>query len=371
MESNPLVSVVTPFYNTEEFLAQCIESVVAQSYTHWEYILVDNYSTDGSSEIAKGYAEKYPGKIRLVHTDRFLSQVQNYNFALSLISPNSKYCKVVQADDWIFPECLQQMVKVAEEHPSVGIVSAYELEEDHASLNGLPYPSPEVSGRDICRLNLINNIPLFGTPTSILMRSDLVRSRSPFYDEHYAPFEDGHACFEALRTWNFGFVHQVLTYSRRSNESILARIRPFQMILFIRLAELVTHGPKYLSVGEYRACLKTAEKTYFYFLGLSALQGVYGGAEFWKFHRESLASINYRMSRTFMAKWILVVLFDYLGNPKRLCEYLWPRRHRIASAFLRIFKTLRTAFPKRAKKGRTEAVQVTEYAADSGRVLDR
>jgi hypothetical protein len=44
----------------------------------------------------------------------FLSQVQNYNFALSRISPDSKYCKMVQADDWLFPDCVRSMVEVAE-----------------------------------------------------------------------------------------------------------------------------------------------------------------------------------------------------------------------------------------------------------------
>ena len=111
MESSPLVSVVTPFYNTREFLAECIESVLRQTYTNWEYILVDNCSTDGSSDIAEQYAARFPETIRLIHTASFLSQVRNYNFALSHISHDSKYCKMVQADDWIFPDCLRSMVE--------------------------------------------------------------------------------------------------------------------------------------------------------------------------------------------------------------------------------------------------------------------
>ena len=90
MESIPLVSVVTPFYNTRDFLAECIESVLRQTYSNFEYILVDNCSTDGSSDIAKQYAARFPDKIRLLHTESFLSQVQNYNFALSCISPEQQ-----------------------------------------------------------------------------------------------------------------------------------------------------------------------------------------------------------------------------------------------------------------------------------------
>ncbi len=346
MESIPLVSVVTPFYNTQDYLAECIESVLRQTHTNFEYILVDNCSTDGSSDIAKQYAARFPNKIRLFHTESFLSQVQNYNFGLSLISPNSKYCKIVQADDWIFPECLRSMVELAEAHPKVGIVSAYELEGDHASLGGLPYPSPEVTGREVCRLFFLKNIHLFGTPTSLLMRSELVRSRNPFYEERHAPFEDSHACFDALRTWNFGFVHQVLTYSRRDNESILSRIRPFRFELFSRLAKIIAHGHNYLSEDEYQWYLKDAERRYFYFLGRSAWQG--RDAQFWEFHRGRLASINYSLNFSFLAKWILIVLLDDIGNPKRTLEYLWPRRKRIFSAGSRFIGTIHRTFIRKA-----------------------
>jgi glycosyltransferase involved in cell wall biosynthesis len=348
MESTPLVSVVTPFYNTADFLAECIESVLRQTYTNWEYILVNNHSTDGSDKIAQSYVDRFPDKIRLVHTDTFLSQVKNYNFALSVISRDSKYCKMVQADDWIFPECLKSMVEVAEAHPKVGIVAGYELEGDRISLNGLPYPRPEVAGRDICRLNFIDNIPLFGSPTSILMRSEIIRSRTPFYREELWPFEDSHACFETLHTWNYGFVHQVLTYARRDNESgsISGRIRPFQMILFIRLSELVIQGKFYLTESEYNACLRKAEHQYFYFLGLSALQGM-RNPQFWEWHKERLASIGYSLNLAFISKWMLLVFFDYIGNPKRTFEYLWPRRGRVFAAARRFLEVLHQTFVRK------------------------
>src|SRR5437763_12230991 len=103
--AEPLVSVVTPFYNTEAYLAECIESVLAQSHRDFEYILVNNRSTDRSADIAEQYARRDP-RIRLFHNDTFLTQIQNYNQALRRISPESRYFKMVQADDFIFPRCL-------------------------------------------------------------------------------------------------------------------------------------------------------------------------------------------------------------------------------------------------------------------------
>ncbi|MGD0229497.1 MAG: glycosyltransferase family A protein, partial [Syntrophorhabdales bacterium] len=189
----PLVSVVTPFYNTGEYLAECIESVLAQSYRNWEYILVNNRSTDKSLEIANNYAAK-DVRARVYTNETFLTQVQNYNHALSLIAPESKYCKIVQADDWIFPQCLTEMVEVAEAHPSTGIIGACRLDDRTVNCDGLPYRSTFVPGRDICRLSLLRKCFVFGSPTSIMFRSDIVRGREPFYGES-SYHEDTEACY--------------------------------------------------------------------------------------------------------------------------------------------------------------------------------
>ena len=300
----PRVSFVTPFFNTEKYLAECIESVLRQTYRNWDYVLVNNRSTDGSVRIAENYAKQFPERVRIEHNPEFISQVQNYNHALRLISPESRYCKVVQADDWLFPECVKSMVEVAEAHPTVGIVAAYELEGDKVGLDGLLYPSPAVPGRDICRLYFLEGKYLFGTPTSLLLRSELVRSRDPFYDERLAPFEDGHACFELLKTWDFGFAHQVLTYSRRDNESILSRARPFNLELLIRLSMLVAHGRNFLDAQEFDRCLRDAERNYFHYLAKCACARQRKSSEFWEYHRNGLAAINYSLGWRLLGKWI-------------------------------------------------------------------
>src|SRR5271165_1069131 len=152
--SQPLVSIVTPVYNEAGYLADCIESVLAQTYQNWDFTIIDNCSTDGSLEVALRYAAKDP-RIRIHQNQQFLRVIPNHNVALRQISAESKYCKVVLGDDWIFPNCLEQMVAVAEAHPSVGIVGAYVLEGQRVACTGLPYPSPLVCGREICRRHLL------------------------------------------------------------------------------------------------------------------------------------------------------------------------------------------------------------------------
>jgi glycosyltransferase involved in cell wall biosynthesis len=130
----PLVSIITPIYNEEIHLAECIESVEAQTYHDWEYIIVDNCSTDGSAQIAREYAKK-DRRIKVIQNSRCLRALPNHNFALSQISNDSKYCKIVFADDWIFPECLERMVALAEEYPSIGLIGAYVLEGQKATFS--------------------------------------------------------------------------------------------------------------------------------------------------------------------------------------------------------------------------------------------
>lgn len=324
-ESQPLVSVVTPVYNTEKYLAECIESVIAQTYKNWEYVIVNNCSTDRSLEIARHYAQQ-DARIRVHDNDEFLKQFQNWNHAMRQISPESKYCKVVHADDWLFPECIARMVEVAEAYPSVGIVGAYRLDEDRVNLARLPYPSTVVSGREICRKTLMSNLFVFGSPTSLLIRSDIIRNRPTFYDE--STFHaDTQVCFEILRDADFGFVHQVLTYTRRHNDSLTSLTRRFNTRRLGMFICLVKYGPVYLSKEDYQRCLKRVIEDYHRFLGRSVWD--LKGKEFWNFHKEELEKLGYPISRAKLVRSFFLGLFDLIETSRRVrCAMEERKRHK-------------------------------------------
>src|SRR5688572_13258936 len=77
----PLVTAITIFLNAERFFEEAIKSVFDQTYDQWELLLVDDGSTDGSTQIARWYAEGFPGKVRLLehpgHENRGMSASRN------------------------------------------------------------------------------------------------------------------------------------------------------------------------------------------------------------------------------------------------------------------------------------------------------
>ena len=319
--SQPLVSVVTPMYNGAQYLQECIESVLAQTYQNWDYTIVDNCSLDNSVEIANRYAEK-DSRIRIRTNQQFLRAIPNHNCALRQISAASKYCKMVFADDWIFPDCLERMVSVAEDHPSVGIVGAYVLQGTEVICTGLPYPTRVVGGREICRLHLLNKLYVFGSANAVLYRSDLVRKTDTFFDEGNI-HADTEACFAVLKNSDFGFVPQVLTFSRVRPGSLSRISSDMQTSLAGMLQILVKHGADYLTREELQDHLDSHVAYYYRFLGKSLLLNRGRTIDY---HRRKLIEAGVGFSWGRIAKGTLAALWDFALNPKDAIEKLLKAR---------------------------------------------
>ena len=322
MPSQPLVSVVVPAYNEAVHLGECLESVLAQTHVNWECIVVDNCSMDGTAEIARQYAAK-DARIRVQLNEDFVRAVANHNRALRQISSASKYCKIVFADDWMFPECLERMISVAEEHPSVGIVGAYGLQGRQVMWVGLPYPSKLVPGREVCRKLFLDNLYVFGTSTSLLYRASVVRARDPFYNESNLHC-DSEVCLAVLQDWDFGFVNQVLTFTRVREGSLQEFSTQTNTLIAGRLHDLVTYGAAFLSPEEFERCLELKSSEYYDFLAANVLR--HRGENFWAYHKRKLdeSGVGFhraRVIRAFLAKVLAAAL-----NPKKSIERLFKGR---------------------------------------------
>ncbi|PKP73771.1 MAG: glycosyl transferase family 2 [Alphaproteobacteria bacterium HGW-Alphaproteobacteria-6] len=119
--SGPLVSVIIIFLNGERYIAEAIDSVLAQDLADWELILIDDGSSDGATAIARRYAEADPGRIRLAehpgHENRGMSASRNAGLALA----RGRYVAFLDADDIWLPARLGHHVAILEARPDVAM----------------------------------------------------------------------------------------------------------------------------------------------------------------------------------------------------------------------------------------------------------
>ena len=268
--STPLVSVVVPVHQGAGTLTDCLESIVNQTYQHWDCAIVENCSTDASLDISRQFAAQEP-RIRVVENRTFLPAMANHNAALRQISPDCKYCKVVFGDDWIYPDCLSEMVGLAEEHPSVGFVGAYWRHGSQIAGLGLEPSTTVFAGRDVGRRHFLESLYAFGSANSLLYRADLVRARQPFFNESNI-HADTEVCFDLLKSSDFGFVHKTLTFTRIRPGSLTARSTELQTYFASTLRALLAHGRDYLTPEEFDRLLDRRLSDYYQFLSASLLR---------------------------------------------------------------------------------------------------
>jgi glycosyltransferase involved in cell wall biosynthesis len=118
----PRVSVVTPFFNSEKYLEEAIRSVLWQIYDNWELLLVDDGSTDGSTAIAKRYAERYPDRIFYLCHEESRNLGKSVSRNLGIQSASGKYLALLDADDVFLPEKLARQVAFLEACPDLVMV---------------------------------------------------------------------------------------------------------------------------------------------------------------------------------------------------------------------------------------------------------
>ncbi len=319
----PLVSVLTPVYNGEKYLAECIESVMKQDYANWEYIIVNNCSTDKTYEIASYYAE-LDGRIRVECNATHVGLIENHNIALRCASQGSKYCKIVSADDWIYPECISKMVDLAENYPRVAIIGCYALTSVGVKHVGLNPKESVFEGKEVCRWQLMGDSQVMGAPTCFLYRTDVVREKVPFFPNNL-PSADLAACYNTLVNHDFGFVHQILAYERiheQAQSTKQAKLRAFSLD---RLACVIEYGPLYLSKEEYKR--RKQELLDFYYDDVLAAELIKcRKKEFWDYHSERLNNLGIKLNKIKLIKAAAYRIMNNMANPlqsiKKLREYL-------------------------------------------------
>jgi glycosyltransferase involved in cell wall biosynthesis len=122
MRRRPLVSVSIPFLDPGGFLREAIDSVLAQTYPVWELLLVDDGSTDGSTEVAREYSHRFPGRICYLEHPRHANLGISASRNLGNDYAMGRYLAYLDADDVWVPGKLEEQVALLEAHPEVDFV---------------------------------------------------------------------------------------------------------------------------------------------------------------------------------------------------------------------------------------------------------
>ena len=120
----PLISAIIIFFNEERFLEEAIESVFAQTYDNWELLLVDDGSTDQSTEIAQRYLARYPEKVNYIQQEGHQNLGMSASRNLGVRNAKGKYICYLDGDDVWLPNMLEKQVAILESQPQAVMVSS-------------------------------------------------------------------------------------------------------------------------------------------------------------------------------------------------------------------------------------------------------
>ena len=199
-DARPVVSVIMPFLDVARFLDEAIESVRAQTYPRWELLLCDDGATDGSSDIARRWAELDPARIRhLQHPDgatHGASATRN----LGIAHARGEVIALLDGDDTWFPTKLEEQLAILAERPDAdalyGVTELWygwtgapeDAARDSRPSGGIP-SNTLLAPRELL-VGMLRRELLVPCTCSIIVRADAVRRSGGFVDEFRQIYTD-------------------------------------------------------------------------------------------------------------------------------------------------------------------------------------
>lgn len=217
MKDLPLVSVLIPSYNYANYICEAIESVLAQTYTNFQLLIVDNCSTDNTEEVIQKYLSH--SRVSFHKNSSNLGLTGNFNQCIKL--SNGKYIKLLMADDKFHPELLMKFVDVMETHPQVVLVTSYsEIFGIKSEVRKAPFTGLQ-DGKKIIVESLREGQPAnwIGEPTTTMFRREAI-DKSGYFDTNFFYLVDWEMWTRILLTGDCCIIPEVLSYFRVHTDQI-------------------------------------------------------------------------------------------------------------------------------------------------------
>jgi len=223
MVNSPLVSIITPTYNHEKFIAECIESVLAQTYPHWEQIIIDDGSTDGTGEIAASYGDERIDYIRQNNQGIWrLGEIYNH----ALRRSHGEFIAILEGDDYWPPYKLERQMAAHEGHEAIlSWGQARIIDSQGAELAVLPEDMQRFMG--LSKEQVLGEL-LFKNPMTsctIICRKSALQSIGGFKQPDKIPYVDGPTWLELSLRGEFLPMDEVLGCYRRHERQVSSSMK--------------------------------------------------------------------------------------------------------------------------------------------------
>ena len=266
--SLPLISIIVPVYRTEQYLHQCVDSLLAQTYTRIEIILVDDGSPDGSGMICEEYAAKDP-RVRVIHQENSgPSAARNTGLAHA----TGEYVMFVDSDDWISPDNCEKAVTVALEQNVDVVIWSYRREFPDRSLDRHIFAEEQAFTGEAYRRLFLKVLGDTVTPETLdslssacnkLYKLEGIAESVRFMDIKIIGTEDLLYNVQVfLRAQNAYYLREAFYHYRKDNQHSLTKtykkeLLPQRKVLFGELSRAVSHcgDPDYERVLKKRIAL--------------------------------------------------------------------------------------------------------------------
>lgn len=210
------ISVIVPVYNSEEYLSECIESILKQDYQNYEIILIDDGSTDSSGAICDEYSAKYK-QIRTLHQqNKGVSAARNAGLKVA----NGRYITFVDSDDWVE----ENYLSVLQKYMQPGGMAVCDFEKDGIIITFNETISI-LSNIEACE-STTNRKGMDGRPWGRLFDKEQIDLNSLSFSEDIAIGEDALFCVQYLSyvVKNIVWIHKPLYHYRTNSNSTLCSI---------------------------------------------------------------------------------------------------------------------------------------------------
>ncbi len=207
--SGPVISVCVPTYNFAAFLPQAIESILCQTFSDFELLVVDDCSTDNSAEVVDRYVAR-DRRVRMIVNSRNVGMVRNWNVCTS--EARGEYIKFVFADDFLTsPDALKRLLAAFESDGAVALAaSARYFADGNGSLTQVVCPFKRdviMQGTGAINRCLAEQKNLIGEPTAVMFRK-AVAARG--FDLRYNQLADEEMWFYLLEKGDFAHIKEPL-----------------------------------------------------------------------------------------------------------------------------------------------------------------